>query len=423
MTPMEPSRMTLLIFDYGQQTKMAQAMASKFEVVYYFNPNVLDGFQDVRDVEIGKGITNVIKVTEWASIIDTVDLICFTDCYEPELQAYFRNQGIPVFGSGHSSLLETDRVYLKNVMETVGLPVGPYEIVNGIDYLEYVLRDKENVFIKNNHRQNFETTKWKNWRLSKGELKRMRNEVGIFGNKETYIVEDELESIIEFGIDTFVVDGMYPDTVSTGVELKDLGYINCLMNYNELPKQLKSVTDKMSPIFADLGYRGFHSNEVILGHDMQGYLLDGTCRLGQPPNDLLVNLISNYDECIVQVANGFVPLVKSDYKYGCQLILKSEMAKQDDTPIVVPEQYKKYVSIKNLFIDPEGTWYYARRGLAMAEIGSVCGVGSTLKQAIEMATEIANSIEAEDANVELSCIDKGMESLKKLNKAGIKYFM
>jgi phosphoribosylamine-glycine ligase len=420
---MDASKMTLLCMDYGQQTKFAQAMALKFETVYYWNPNIHDGFQDVRDVEIGKGLTNVIKITEWTTVIPEVDLIAFTDCYEPGLQQYFRDQGIPVFGSGHSSLLETDRVYLKNVLETLGLPIGPYEIVNGIDYLEYVLREKEEVYIKNNHRQNFETTKWKNWRLSKGELKRMRNEVGIFGNKETYIVEDKLEGIIECGIDTFVVDGAYPDVVSTGIEIKDTGYLNCLMNYNELPKQVKEVTDKLAPIFSDLGYRGFHSNEIIIGTDMLGYLIDATCRLGQPPNDLLVNLISNYDECLVQVANGIVPLIKSDYKYGCQLILKSEMAKQDDTPIMVPDQYKQFVSVKNLFIDPEGTWYYARRGLAMCEIGSVCGVGNTLKQAIEMATEIANSIEAEDAHVELACIDKGMESLKKLSKAGIKYFM
>jgi hypothetical protein len=138
----------------------------------------------------------------------------------------------------------------------------------------------------------------------------------------------------------------------------------------------------------------------------------------------MLHSISNYAECVVQVAAGIVPLVRYSHEYVCQFILKSDIAKHEDsTPLIVPEQFKKYVSIKNLYIDEEGTWYYTKRGIPMAQIGSIVGMGSTLKQAIEMATEISESIQAEDAHVELSCLDSGLDSLKRLAKAGIKYFM
>lgn len=420
---MNPSSMTMLVWDYGSQVKFAQKMAETYQRVYYYNPTVHDGFEEVRDVEIGSGIAEIIKVKEWAGIIKDVDIVAFTDCYEPKVQQYFMDMGIPVFGSRLSSLLETDRVYLKQAMEGVGLPMGQYYTAEGVDYLEVLLADKENVFIKSNHRGNHETMRWKNKRLSKGEIRRMRKDMGIFGMNEMYIVEEPIDGIAEIGIDTFCIDGKYPSNVLTGIEVKDLGYVGCFMGYGELPKQLRNVTDKMASLFADLGYRGAHSNEVIIGKDKEGYLIDLTQRLPQPPGDAMANAITNYAECVAMVANGIVPVVRNEYKYVCQLILKSDIAEIDDTPIVVPDQYKKFVSVKNLFVDPEGTWYYCRRGMKMNEIGSVCGYGDTLKSAIEMATEIAESIEAEDACVDFGSINSGMDSLKRLAKAGIKYFL
>jgi len=418
-----PSLMSLLCIDYGSQIKFAQRMSEDFKVVFYWNPNVLDGFQDVKDVKLAEGINGIIKVKEWASVVGRIDIVCFTDCYEPELQQYFRDLDIPVFGSGYGSRIETDRLYLKQIMESVGLPIGKYEVVEGIDFLEYTLKEKENVYIKSDNRGNFETTKWKNWKLSKGEIRRMRRDMGIFGMNERYIIEETIDAIAEPGIDAFCVDGVFPSIVGTGVELKDAGFLGTFMYYNELPKQIRDVTDKMAPIFRDLGYRGCFSNEVIIGKDKDGYLLDATCRLPNPPGDAMLNAITNYSECVINVANGIVPVLQYKHKYFCQLILKSDIAKIDDTPLIIPDQYKKYVAVKNLFIDNEGTYYYSRRGICMSEIGSVSGYGNTLKEAIEMATEISESIEAEDAHVDADCLKDGIDALKKIARAGINYFL
>lgn len=415
--------MNMLFWDYGGQIRLAQKMAETFQTVFYHNPTAHDGFEDVRDVKMATGINELIKIKEWVSVLPQIDIAIFTDCYEPIMQQYLEDLGIPVFGSGMSSRLETDRLYLKEVIASVGLPIGKYEVVDGIDYLEYVLKEKEDVYIKSDHRKNHETTKWKSWKLSKGELRRMRKDMGVFGMNERYIIEDKLDSIAEIGADLFIVDGRYPSKVLCGVESKDCCYLAKFMAYSEMPKQLKDVTDKMAPIYADLGYRGQHSNEVIIGRDKEGYLLDETNRCGQPPTDAMCNAISNYAECVAMVAEGIVPIVRNEYDYLCQLILKSEIATIDDIPLIVPEQFKKFVSIKNLYIDNEGTWVYSRRGQVMSEIGSISGYGSTLKEAIEMATEIFESIESEDAYVEFSGVEAGLDSLKRLAKAGIKFFL
>lgn len=792
---MNVKEITLLFYDYGSYIEVAKKFTESFACVYYFNPNVHDGFQDKRDVTIGEGIVDVIKVKEWASVIDMVDMVFFSDCYEADLQSYFRNCGKLVFGSGQSSILELDRGYSKQVLEEVGLPIGPYQIVRGVNELESTLREKENVYIKSNHRGNHETTKWKNYALSKGEIRRMRKDMSIFGDDEIYILEDQLDCVAEIGSDSFCIEGQYPSTIVAGIEVKDCyddqtevltdsgwklfkdlnrtemvltlnisntrhmkseyqrpihytekeyngeliyiekdsvslcvtpghnimvqdgvqnefaeevewggkiektGFINrkfkrgkrilrlqkikdvvdrkkrfsllqpkakfciqdkrgnsrikiggvsytkiqmasllglylsegsvsnnyitisqykyinefkiildklpvrfnkinvgfglydkelsnylsqfgkafekyvpqwlkdssynvinsfldayCLgdgsfiksykkirkdnptslaypdgykpminrrfytssskmaddiqellvkignvavshtdrsyynktdncdylmysvyeklvnrknyifpediqyvpysgkvycvtvpnsiimvrrngksmwcgncaylckfMPYSELPKQVKMVMDRLSPKFEELGYRGWFSNEIIIAEDMKGYMLDFTCRMPQPPTTLLINNITNFAECAVNVASGIVPRLECKYRYGCQFILHSDMAQNDDTPLIVPKEYQSYVSLKNLYIDEEGTWYYARRGVKMREIGSVIGLGDTLKQAIDMARMIANSIQAEDAHIDDSSIDKGLESLKKLSNRGIRF--
>lgn len=418
---MNPKEITLLFYDYGSYIEVAKKFTESFACVYYFNPNVHDGFQDKRDVTIGEGILDVIKVKEWASVIDMIDMVFFSDCYEADLQSYFRNCGKLVFGSGQSSILELDRGYSKQVLEEVGLPIGPYQIVRGVNELESTLREKENVYIKSNHRGNHETTKWKNYTLSKGEIRRMRKDMSIFGDDELYILEDQLDCVAEIGSDSFCIEGQYPSTIVAGIEVKDCAYLCKFMPYSELPKQVKMVMDRLSPKFEELGYRGWFSNEIIIAEDMKGYMLDFTCRMPQPPTTLLINNITNFAECAVNVASGIVPRLECKYRYGCQFILHSDMAQNDDTPLIVPKEYQSYVSLKNLYIDEEGTWYYARRGVKMREIGSVIGLGDTLKQAIDMARMIAKSIQAEDAHIDDSSIDKGLESLKNLSNHGIRF--
>lgn len=413
-----------LTIDYGNYFSFAERLSREdgFGKSYYAMPYVHNGFPDHRPLDIGRNVSNVICVKEWAECIHDVDIVCFPDSHEPALQEYFISIGKRVFGCRRACELEHNKGLLKQTMKEIGLPVSTYYSLKGVDELEEFLKYKENVYVKSELRGDMETWKHRNYALSKLELVRMKNHMGAFASKENYIVEEPVDSIAEIGIDSFCVDGKFPKEVLTGIELKDTGYCGCFAEYDKLPIQLKEVTDKFSDLFGELNYRGAHSNEIIVGTDKRGYCIDLTQRIPNPPGELYLELYSNFPEIVWLVANGIIPTVEYRYKWGVQLIIKSDTAKTDPSPIIVPEEYKQAVKLKYLVIDDDGTWYYVPPvGLEMREIGSVSGYGNTMKEAINMAKKIAESIEGFDIEINSDCLEKAQEQIANLKKAGINY--
>lgn len=412
-----------LVYDYGSNLSLAMRLSREdgFGKTYYFVPTVHNGYPDHKPIDIGRNVPNVIKVKEWAEVINEVDCVIFPDVYEPALQTYFKSIGKAVFGSKYACELEYDRVRLKELLTEYGLPVNEYEVAKGIDELDSILQERVDVFVKNKLRGDSETWHHTNYNLSKGELQRMRASLGAYQNQETYLVETPIDSIAEVGIDTFCINGLYPSNVLTGIEIKDSMYYGVIVPYMQLPRQLRNVTDKFSNIFRELGYCGAHSNEVMISKDLRGYAIDFTNRCPSPPFELMQEMITNFPEVIWQVANGIVPEIQYQYKHGVQLIIKSDLAKTDASPIIVPYEYEKYVKIKNLTIDDDGTWYYTPLGVEMQEIGSVVFAADTMREAISGAKKIAESIQGFDIKINTDCISKAKEQIERLEKAGISY--
>jgi len=413
-----------LTIDYGNYLSFAERLGREdgFGKSYYWMPIVQNGYPSHKPIDVGRNVSNVIKVKEWAECIHDIDIVCFPDSHEPQLQEYFVSIGKRVFGCRRACELEHSKGVLKQTMKDIGLPVGVYYSIRGVDELEEFLKNKTNVYVKSELRGDMETWKHKNYALSKMELLRIKNNMGTFATEENYIVEEPIESIAEIGIDSFCIDGKYPFEVLTGIELKDTGYCGTFTEYNKLPLQLKEVTDKFSEIFGELNYRGAHSNEVIIGKDKRGYCCDLTQRIPNPPGDLYLELYSNFPEIVWLVANGIVPKIEYKYKWGVQLIIKSETAKTDPVPIIIPDEYKQYVKIKYLVIDEDGVWYYVPPAdLTMQEIGSVSGMGHTMKEAINMAKKIAESIQGFDIQINSDCLEKAHEQIANLKKVGINY--
>lgn len=413
-----------LVYDYGNYLSVAERLGREdgFGTVYYFVPKTMTGYPEYKPFDIGRNVKNVVVVKEWAECIHDVDLVAFPDSHESELMLFFESIGKRVFGCRRANELEHNKGLLKQTLKDVGLPVGIYYSFKGVDMLTEFLKNKENVYIKSELRGMMETWKHKNYALSKMELLRMKNNMGTFASEENYIVEEPIESIAEIGIDSFCVNGKFPKEVLSGIELKDTGFVGCITEYDFLPVQLRDVTDKLSVLFDELNYRGAHSNEVIIGKDKRGYLLDETMRIPNPPGELYLELYSNFPEIVWLVANGIVPKIEYKHKWGVQLIIKSDTAKTEPSPIIVPEEYKQYVKLKYLVIDEDGTWYYVPpTGLEMKEIGSVSGVGATMKEAINMAKKIAESIQGFDIEINSDCLGKAQEQIENLKKAGIRY--
>lgn len=417
------SQYKILIIDYGTNISVAVRLARDFGTVFYWaGPYVTNGFPEHSPLDVGNNVPNIVKVKEWAEVIDEIDMAMFTESMEPYLQNDFKKRGIPVFGSVFAEKLEHNRLFIKETLKELGLPVGPYSVAHGLDELEQILRNSKGCYVKNCLRGNGETWKHKDWRLSKRQLIKLRHKMGLYENRETYIIDQELECFIEIGYDGFIVGGQYVPISMCGAERKNSCYLGKFIRYQWLPEQIRLVNDKLAPLFEEMGYNGHYSNEIILSKDKRGFLLDNTCRMPSPPGELMQEAYTNYSEIVWEIAHGRMPVIEFEHEWGAQLIIKSAIAENDPSPILVPDEYKKYVKIKNLSIDEDGTWYYVPYlGADMEEMGVIVFTAPTEEKVIKGIKEIAESIEGFDIRVDVGSLDEAKKSLDKLRKSGINY--
>lgn len=417
----ELSVMTACVIDFGNYIKVAQVLSKTFGRVLYYTPFVINGFPEHDSYDIGRGVSEIIKVRDWCDYFEEIDLFVFPDLYNEGLQEMLRRMGKKVYGSGRAQAMETDRGYMKTLQKELDLPTNGYEEVEGLYELEQRLMVLDDKYIKSSLRGETETFHHKNYILSKEKIKLMKHKMGIYDKKEKYIIEDPIESIAEIGIDTMTSDGSYLNESLTGIEIKDVGFYGRIIKYSRLPKQIKMVTDRLSPVFENFGYRGAYSNEIRVDKNLDGYLIDQTCRQPSPPTSLMMIMYENFGEIVWAIANGYIPTVKYKYEHGVQFIMKSELARTEPIAIQFPEIYKDNIDIKNLVVDDDGTCYFTPNGSDMCEVGSISAAAHTMEQAVKLATEISSTIKGFDIKINTECIEDVNIQLRELKKHGISY--
>lgn len=415
------SNKKVLVLDYGNNISFAIKLSEKFGTVFYWaGPYVTNSFPTHNVADIANNVHDIVKVKEWAQVYDEVDICAFCDSMEPSLQHWMRGHGMPVFGCGFADRLEHDRLFLKKTLTDLGLPVGIYYPAHGLDELEQILIGAKNVFVKSQTRGNGETWFHKNWKLTKRQFMKLRAEMGLYANRESYVVEEVIPCIGETGFDGFFVGNQFAPIGMCGVEVKDACFLGRFVRYQLLPECIKSVTDKLAPVFEQMEYNGQHSNEIMVAKDKRGFLLDNSNRIPSPPGELMMEACTNYPEIVWEIAHGRVPTIQYEHQWGAQVIIKSDIAMEDDSPVIVPEEFKKNVKIKNLSIDEDGTWYYVpSAGLSMKEIGSLIATGNSPDEVIKKIEVIADSIEGFDIRMDVESLHQAKKSIDKLIKAGI----
>lgn len=418
---MDLSSEKILILDYGNNIGFAMRLARSFGTVFYWGgPYVTDSFPKHNVADIGNNVPNIVKVKEWAEVYDEVGMVAFCDSMEPALQNWMRGHGMPVFGCGYAERLEHDRLFIKQTLAELGLPVGTYYTAHGLDQLEQILIGAKNVFVKSQTRGNGETWFHKNWQLTERQFMKLRTEMGLYANRETYVVEEMLPAIGETGFDGFFVGSEFAPIGLCGVERKDAGFLGRFVRYQLLPECIKMVTDKLAPIFEQMGYNGQYSNEIIISKDKRGFLLDNSCRIPSPPGEVMMEAITNYPEVVWKIAHGQMPTIEHQHEWVGQVIIKSDIALEDESPVIVPDEFKKNVKIKNLSIHEDGTWYYVPAvGFSMTEIGSITSCGGSPQEVISQIEKIADSIQGFDIKMDVDCLHEAKKSIDKLVKAGI----
>jgi hypothetical protein len=140
---------TCLVWDSGQFVALAERLARDFGKVYYF---CTDGnsCRKMTKALIGTGLdgVEVLQDSPFEVDPDSIDCYVFTDVVNGFEAEELRNQGRNVWGAGIGTQMEEDREGFKKEMEKVGLPVGPYQVIKGLDNLRLYLKEHKNVYVK-----------------------------------------------------------------------------------------------------------------------------------------------------------------------------------------------------------------------------------------------------------------------------------
>lgn len=417
---MDLSTKSVCIVDNGIFSELATTLAESFGKVYYTSPWVSD-FPSSHKTELAEGFAEFDRVPDIWELIDDVDLFVFPDLYNGPLQMYLAEQGKRVFGSRNGDELENYRGEAKELFAELDIPQGKYEICNGIDDLRAYLKRKGStkVWVKINlTRRDTETFPCVGYELVKNRLDQLEADLGPMVKNMPFLVEDDLLGTLDVAIDTFCVDGQYPDTVVLGTEVKGEAYLGCKKQWDDIPLRLTSIYDKLSPTLEKFQYRCFLSLESRCRDNMV-WLCDPCCRAGSPPLELQLNWVTNLAEVLWEAADGNIVEPKYDGKYGFELIIHSDWAPKHPLKLEFPEKYRNQLKFRYASQFKDGLWIMPQDG--GPRIAAAVASGNDIEACFEECKEIAGSLNGIQVETFTRAMVDLRENLKKLSSWGISF--
>ena len=124
-----------------------------------------------------------------------------------------------------------------------------------------------------------------------------------------FIVFPNIDTPLEIGADTYVVNGRWPSRLLHGIEWKDKSYFAAVTDRLDMPEQIQEVMEKFAPALGNA--RMSFSMEVRV-KEKEGYFIDATCRGGLPSTASQLAM-KNYSQVIYHGAAG--ELVEPDFGY------------------------------------------------------------------------------------------------------------
>jgi phosphoribosylamine-glycine ligase len=365
---------------------------------------------------IGSGLPGVTKINDFFEGMENVDLVCFFDVGDGDLQDYLRSKGKRVFGTGAAGELEYDRVKFKKILKKVGLPVVPYSVLTGVKELEQALSLKENIgkWVKvSTFRGICETFQNKGIKFAQPKIDTIAMKLGAARGTQEFILEDSIPGV-EIGNDCFISGGRMLGTVTFGLENKDKSYTSKVMKVDKLPDAVKEVDSALAPVYKKLNICGMISSEIRVGEDKKPYFIDMCARAGSPPAEVISELYSNFSEIVWAVAGGEEIEPKAKANYAAEVLIKSEMAPTDWVPLDFREKDLKVLKLRNL-CKMNGQYYYIPQDNGTI-IGAAIGLGNTAEEAEKEALLNCELLDCEESHYDSCCFEEESGKLDKTSK-------
>lgn len=409
----DAKQITAMIVDTsGGYVALAERLAKEFKEVFYCNPSWVARYPNPNLINIGLGIESITVVENPFDVYDKIDFWIFPDTYYGAFQEFLKSQGEITWGSGAAEELELQRDIIKKEMRSLGLPVGKWDLIEGMTALREYLQKNENKWVKvNKWRGLIETFFSENYDLVKPELDDIEYNKGIDAELIEFICEEPIEGD-EMGYDGYTVDGKYPPAWLSGAEDKDKVYVGHWVNYSDLPSTITEFNDKFSKNFKEYGYRGFFSLENrIATKDKKSYMTDFTARMPCPPGAIYLEMIKNLGALMWAAANGeMIPAIVAA-QFGIELLIESNWAITHTCAVHYPKEVSQFVKLKQYRIK-DGVQEIVPIAYGTNDIGSIVGLGDSIEQAKKSVLHVAEVIKGTEICIRTDALDDAENALK-----------
>jgi hypothetical protein len=417
---------TAAVVDYGTFVSVAEKLAETMETVYYHSPFETE-YQSIRNCVIGTGLDKVERLDDFLDpkILRTIDLFVFPDIGFGSLQRHLKSIGKAVWGHMGATDLELYRDFFLDVLDSVGLPTIHSETIVGLRALEEYLKQNENKWIKiNRYRGNMET--WHHRQFSGFTQRTLDSLSVIFGGAAetvTFVVQDDIESDMELGYDGWCIDGDYPPESFQGYEKKNELYLGSLLSNEDLPPEIGIVNEKMAPVLAGYGYRGWWATEVRVADGIP-YFIDPTPRMPGQTGEHQLETCINLADVIWHGANGIVIPPKFLWKFAAEGTLHYQQATKDPTidnewkTLEIPDEALRWMKLYH-YCKIDGLYHFPIE--ESDEVGVILGVGDSAEEAIDHLKENLELIKDLPVSVETAGFVDLLKSIEEAESQGIKF--
>lgn len=408
-----------LVIDNGLFVDVALKLSEQFGKVLYWSP-WQSAFPSSSKMLPGDGFDEIERIKWRADAMEKADVIVYPDVYYGDEQAMLDKKGYRIWGSRKGESLELNRVAAKKMMKSIGLPVGPYAVIHGLEELRAYLKDHSNVWVKlSANRGDAETFHVERYDLIEPRLDELEHRLGAKKTIIEFIVEDSIEPAVEFGYDGFTIDGQWPVRTFFGLERKDLGFIGKVIEYDYFPAVMKHPNTMLEPFFAQNKYRGWYSSELRITDKDTAYLIDPCCRAASPPHEIYLEIFDNWPEIVWNGSAGEMTEPNATAQYGVCAMIHSAWATKNWLPVRFPESIRRFVKLRNHCRIDGVDYFVPQPDSDLPEIGAVVGLGNTLEEAKQHLLDNAAQVEGYDLDIKTDCIESAEEEIEEAKQYGI----
>lgn len=389
---------SVLVYDHGVFVSLAERLTKFFDRVGYFRP-WQDCLPTGYELMTGYGLPGVDRIKYFFREFKNFDYIVFPFCADGDLQEYLRDENRIVWGSGFGSTVETHRWKTHSMFKNMQVPVTDLHACCGMDELRSYLKEHEKVWVKISEMRGLDET-WfsRNYRLSEPKLAEIEMRFGPIAKICNFYVEGDIHGADEIGYGGFSIDGKFPQRGIFGTEMKDDCYVCQQTEYSDLPEEVIAVNDGMVPMLRESKYRNFIGTEI-----RNSMPIDITARHSSPEGETYCQLIGNLGDVIREGAAGNLVEPEIQKPFGAQVMLRTPWSKDHWTAVYFPEEIREFVKLYDHCL-VHGVDYISPQNVT-APIGSVVATADTMEEAVKLARERADMVEA----LELKTGEKQLE--------------